>query len=231
VNWVELLRNFYTPFNQKLEQAQTQMRNVKAEIVPTEHVCDKCGSPMVVRWGRNGKFLACSGYPACKNTKPIIEDESGAIKIVEQEKTDKICQNCGKPMAVKSGRRGKFLACTGYPGCKTTMPYAIGINCPRCKTGELVERRTGRGLTFYSCNNYPECKFSLFERPYQAECETCHTQHYFVGQGPKKRYVAGERLPDCPYERVTFIPGIFHRRDKTENRRVSQRSQNKSRSS
>jgi DNA topoisomerase-1 len=201
VNWVELLRNFYTPFNQMLEQAQTQMRNVKAEIVPTEHTCDKCGSPMVIRWGRNGKFLACSGFPACRNTKPIAEDSDGNIQLVEQEKTDKVCPTCGKPMAVKTGRRGRFLACTGYPTCKTTMPYAIGIPCPRegC-TGELVERRTGRGLTFYSCNNYPDCKFSVFEKPYEAKCETCEKTRYFIGEGDKKRVLCCDRPAECNFE-------------------------------
>jgi DNA topoisomerase-1 len=131
VDWVELLKNFYGPFSQRLEEAQTKMRNVKAEVVPTEHICDKCGRPMVIRWGRNGKFLACSGFPACRNTKPIVEDAEGNITIAPQETTDRKCPNCGRDMSVKSGRHGRFLACTGYPECKTTMPYPIGVPCQR----------------------------------------------------------------------------------------------------
>ncbi|MCL5270312.1 MAG: type I DNA topoisomerase [bacterium] len=199
VDWVELLRNFYTPFAQRLEEAAATMRNIKSEIVPTEHVCDKCGSPMVVRWGRNGKFLACSAFPACRNTKPIVEDESGNITIAPQETTDKKCPACGADMIVKNGRRGRFLACSAYPECKTTMPYAIGVPCgrPGCD-GELVERRSARGATFYSCNRYPDCRFSVFERPYREHCKVCNKAHFFIGEGEKKRVLCGEDK-ECQY--------------------------------
>ena len=108
------------------------------------------------------------------------------MKIVEAEKFDKPCPNCGRPMTVKNGRRGRFVACTGYPDCKTALPYPIGVPCPSegC-AGELVERQSARGQTFYSCNNYPECKFSISLRPYSEEVNG-HTL-YFVGTGEKKR--------------------------------------------
>ncbi len=200
VDWVELLQNFYKPFAVLLETAATKMRNVKAEVEPTEHNCDKCGSPMVIRWGRNGKFLACSAFPKCRNTKPVIEDENGNMQIAPTETTDKKCPECGADMTVKSGRRGRFLACTKYPECKTTMPYAIGVPCQRAGcAGELVERRSTRGLTFFSCNKYPECKFSVFEKPHKETCDRCDQAKFFIGQGSKKKVLCCEDK-ECRFE-------------------------------
>jgi len=110
------------------------------------------------------------------------------VTVAPVETTDKLCPNCGKAMSVKSGRHGRFLACTGYPECKTTMPYSIGIPCqrPGC-TGELVERRSARGLTFYSCNTLPTCTFSVFEKPYEEKCDNCGKARFFVGEGAKKK--------------------------------------------
>ncbi|MBI1785451.1 topoisomerase DNA-binding C4 zinc finger domain-containing protein, partial [Candidatus Sumerlaeota bacterium] len=199
VDWVELLKNFYLPFEKRLEVANSQMRNLKAEIIQTEHTCDKCGSPMIVRWGRNGKFLACSAYPNCKNTKPIIMGEDGTVEIVKDEVTDKVCPNCGKQMVIKSGRRGRFLACSGYPDCKTSQPLPIGVKCarPGC-SGELLERRSGKGKTFYACSAYPECNFSVWELPVKVKCEACGEEKFMVGKEPKQKVLGCERK-ECPY--------------------------------
>jgi DNA topoisomerase-1 len=111
----------------------------------------------------------------------------------EPETTDRKCPECGRPMAVKAGKRGRFLACTGYPECKTTQPNPIGAPCgrPGCE-GELVERRSPRGSVFYSCNKYPECRFSVNERPYRETCDKCNKAHFFVGTGVKKRVLCCE---------------------------------------
>ena len=206
-DWVDVLRTFYGPFSERLEVAAEQMRNVKREVQETDLSCEKCGKPMVVRWGRMGRFLACSGYPDCRNTKPIEEDEHGNIKAVEEEKIDKTCPNCGRPMAVKSGRLGRFLSCTGYPECKTTQPYPIGVPCPTpgC-TGELVERRSKRGRVFYGCNRYPECKFTAFERPYKEGCEVCGEAKWFVGQGDKKRVLCCA-VNECKFDKAPLRGG------------------------
>ena len=202
VDWVELLRNFYGPFSQRLEEASTKMRNLKAEMTPTDINCDKCGSPMVIRWGRNGKFLACSAFPQCRNTKPFVEAEDGTISVAPEETTDVKCPTCGADMKVKRGSRGRFLACSAYPECKTTLPYPIGVPCgaPGCD-GELVERTSARGRTFYSCNRYPECKFSVFERPYRAHCDQCDKKQSFTGEGAKKKVLCCE-IKDCPFEKT-----------------------------
>jgi DNA topoisomerase-1 len=200
VDWIELLKSFYQPFAKRLEVAKEGMRNLKAETVPTEHVCEKCGSPMIIRWGRNGQFLACSGYPNCKNAKPFRMTEDGRVEIVEDEVTDRKCPNCGRAMVIKSGRRGRFLACSGYPECKTSQPLPIGVPCPRpgC-TGELVERRSNKGgKVFYSCSAYPECRFLVGQLPRLEKCETCGKERHMVGQPPKQK-AFGCSEPNCPY--------------------------------
>ncbi len=203
VNWVALLHKFYKPFAESLEEAARAMRDVKREVQETDIECEKCGRKMVVRWGRLGRFLACPGYPECKNTKPIEQDEQGNVRVMETETTDRICPNCSKPMTVKTGRLGRFLACTGYPECKTAQPFPIGVPCPAdgC-TGELVERRSKRGKTFYGCNRYPECTFTAFERPVREACEQCGVTRYFIGEGEKKRVLCCE-LDQCKHDKAT----------------------------
>ena len=121
-----------------------QMRDVKREEIPTDITCEKCGKLMAIKWGKMGRFLACTGYPECKNTKDFKEVD-GKIVPVEEETTDEICEKCGRPMVIKRGRFGRFLACSGYPECKTSKPLSIGVACPTCKVGYLTERRSRGG--------------------------------------------------------------------------------------
>lgn len=171
VDWVKMMKSFYGPFKRCLDTAKETMKNVKTEEVATDLKCDKCGSGMVIKWGRNGKFLACSGYPECKNTSDFKTNDDGTIEVVEKvEEYVGECEKCGKPMVAKSGRFGRFLACTGYPECKSTKPYTTGVKCGEegCK-GELVERRTKKGRTFFSCSKYPKCKFATWTLPKEGE--------------------------------------------------------------
>ena len=156
--------------------ADEHMRDLKREEIPTEHKCEKCGSVMVIKWGRNGEFLACSGYSetGCKNTKEFKRGEGGEILIVEFETktTNEKCPLDGAPMVVKRGRFGEFLACTNYPDCKGTKPISLGVDCPKCKTGFLSERRSRKGKVFYGCSNYSKtsCDFVLWDRPVPEKC-------------------------------------------------------------
>jgi DNA topoisomerase I len=176
-NWVQAMKTFYAPFSKDLEKAESEMRNVKAEERPTDIVCDQCSQPMVIRWGRKGEFLACSRYPECKNTKNFTRTESGEIEVAKAETTDEVCEKCGKPMLVRFGRYGKFLGCSGYPECKTIVPMvkpkSLGIACPDCGEGEILEKRSRRGKIFYSCNRYPACKFASWDRPIPEPCPLC----------------------------------------------------------
>jgi DNA topoisomerase-1 len=204
-NWVSVLREFYTPFREELESAKVDMKDVKAEVeVVLEDVCEKCGAKMTVKWGRHGKFIACSNYPACRNTKRMAVDADGKITIQKEEVVDEVCERCGKPMVIKYGRFGKFLACSGYPECKSTKPInkEIGIPCPTpgC-TGRVIERRSKRGRMFYGCSRYPACQFSSWDKPLAEQCPKCGNP-YLVVKISKKM---GEQIlcpkADCGYSR------------------------------
>ncbi len=187
---VVALKRFYEPFSKDLEKAESEMRNVKAEERPTDIKCDQCGDQMVIRWGRKGEFLACRRYPECKNTKNFTRnDETGEIEVAKAETTDEVCDKCGKPMLVRFGRYGKFLGCSGYPECKTIMPMvkpkSLGIACPDCGEGEILEKRSRRGKIFYSCNRYPNCKFASWDQPVAQPCPVCHAP--FVVEKTTKR--------------------------------------------
>jgi len=182
VDWVDLLENFWRAFKARLDEAGTRMRNLRREVVTTEFKCDKCGEPMVLRWGRNGRFLACSAYPKCRNAKPYVtEQEQGENNLFQRpaKKTEFKCDKCGRDMVIKTGRRGRFLACSGYPECRNTMPLKLGLPCPLegCG-GDLVERMSKRGRVFYSCTHYPECRYVQWEKPVKHPCPACG--YYFV---------------------------------------------------
>ncbi|MGV8056568.1 MAG: type I DNA topoisomerase [Smithellaceae bacterium] len=167
---VKTLHDFYQPFAEELSKAKDGMRNVKLEETPTDLICEKCQSPMVIKWGKNGRFLACSNYPTCKNTMNFTHDEEGKIRHVENQTTDIKCNKCGKAMTVKDGRFGQFLACSGYPECKNTMNVTKNENgeivvqdaqvtdavCELCGKPMAVKR--GRYGQFLGCSGYPECK-------------------------------------------------------------------------
>lgn len=165
--WVPLLHQFYGPFDATAKKAEADGGAVKGEA--TDEICEVCGKPMIIRVSRYGRFLSCSGYPECKNTRPL--DGSGAppqYEKVPDEPTDDICPTCGKPMVVKTGRYGRFIACVDYPTCKTSkkIEMTTGIHCPQCVTGELVQRKTRKGnRVFWGCNRYPDCDYTTNTDP------------------------------------------------------------------
>jgi DNA topoisomerase I len=162
------LTSFYKKFAKDLERGKKEMPNLKEGLQPDPPVeCDKCGKPMVIKAGKFGLFLACSGYPDCENTRELETPEAGA----EGEGLEEACENCGKPMAVKRGRFGQFLACTGYPECKTTRKIIttkqgmtaakpdqiLDEKCPKCDSNLVIKQ--GRFGEFTACTNYPTCKY------------------------------------------------------------------------
>ncbi len=168
MKWVKVVGDFYMPFHEKLTEALAIKGKVKPQDIPTESACEKCGKPMVIRWGRHGRFMACTGFPECKTTKPLEGEAPSAAPVETEEK----CPKCGSPMVLKSGRFGKFLACSQYPECKTTKPLATGVKCPD-DGGDIVERRSKRGKSFWSCSNYPKCKFATWYKPVPKKCTKC----------------------------------------------------------
>jgi DNA topoisomerase-1 len=167
-NYAKTLGSFYKKFEKDLKRASKEMINLKEGVEPDPPVaCDKCTKPMVIKAGKFGLFLACSGYPECENTRELETPEPGA----DGEAIEEACENCGKPMAMKRGRFGQFLACTGYPECKTTRKIIttkqgmtaakpdqiLDEKCPKCQSNLVLKQ--GRFGEFTACSNYPACKY------------------------------------------------------------------------
>jgi DNA topoisomerase I len=214
LDWRVAMSEFYERFQKDLKHAERHMTDIKRMEEPTDQICEKCGKPMVIKWGRHGKFIACTGYPECTNTREIAQEG-----VTEQDEAE-YCDNCGRPLVLKKGRFGQFLACSGYPDCKTTKQLGagqkpqdvpldepcpqcgnklvkkfgrfgefvacsnyptckyvkqktIGVKCPNCSEGEIIERRSKRGKTFYGCNRYPECDFVAWGKPLPEKCPEC----------------------------------------------------------
>ncbi|MFQ5543918.1 MAG: type I DNA topoisomerase [Nitrospiria bacterium] len=203
-DWVETIRGFYEPFSKYLEKAQCDMRDVKREEQPTDIVCEKCQKQMMIKWGRFGRFLACAGYPECKNTKEFKETTEGIEVISKEMETDVPCKKCGKPMMIKTGRFGRFMACSGYPECKQTEAISIGVSCPEegCK-GDLTEKRSRKGKVFYSCTTYPTCKFAIWDRPLTRPCPKCQAPFLVEKYDRKNGSKTLCRDKECGFEEGT----------------------------
>jgi DNA topoisomerase-1 len=229
--WTRALGDFYKKFEKDLRYAEKHMENIKRMEKPTEEKCERCGSPLVIKWGKHGSFFACSSYSkddpnSCTFTKenPIDLPELDTAEMPETSQ-EEYCENCGRVMVLKRGRFGQFMACTGYPECKTTrrldqgrkVPDValeeicpkcgrnlvlrhgrygefiscsgypeckyikqnyIGVKCPLCKDGELVEKKARRrGNLFYGCSNYPKCKFTSAYKPVAEKCPQCDSPY------------------------------------------------------
>ena len=186
-NWKDALSDFYTPFEKTLNEVTERSKEIKESLQESsDEICDECGKPMIIKWGRFGKFLSCTGWPDCKNAKPLKSDEEA-----HQHLTDEKCEKCGGDMVVKRGRNGEFLACSNYPECKNTKSIPIGVQCPN-DGGELVARRTKRGRTFYGCSNYPDCDFAIWQRPKAVTCPECEYSFMVV-----KNTDDGESVLQC----------------------------------
>lgn len=174
--WKPLLKEFWEPFITLLKQKEGEVQKSDLTTAATDEVCPECGKPLVVKLGKRGKFIACSGFQeGCKYTRNVDGDK-GAEQ-AEPEISDEKCEKCGQPMLIKDGRFGKYLACSGYPACKNIQPLVkpkgTGVICPECKEGELTEKKSRFGKLFYSCNRYPQCKFALWDLPVEQPCPKC----------------------------------------------------------
>ncbi|MCZ7554949.1 MAG: type I DNA topoisomerase [Bacteroidia bacterium] len=193
VPYLKVMNDFYGPFVDLLNSVSVDDARLQEE---TDEVCDKCGKPMIRRWGRNGKFLACSGYPECKNAKPLPED-------AERMKINEDCPSCGGGLVLKQSRYGKFIGCSNYPECKFTRPITLGFSCPKCVKGEVVERTTKTKRTFYGCTRYPECDFTSWDRPVPSICPSCKNPYLLAKYTQKK----GEFLK-CPACKEEFTKDL-----------------------
>ena len=172
---LDVISGFYKNFSVELETAFKNVadRDIELPVEETDIICEHCGSRMIVKNGRFGKFAACPNYPACKNTKPLAKTGDGLVE-KKAEKTDMKCELCGADMILRTGRYGSFYACSRYPECKFTKQKvkSLGVKCPEC--GSDIVTKYGKNKTvFYSCSRYPECKFSSWDMPTNEKCPNC----------------------------------------------------------
>ncbi|MEJ5251066.1 MAG: type I DNA topoisomerase [Chthonomonadetes bacterium] len=170
--WTEVLQAFYGPFAQKLAESEQSEERVQVQVQETDYECPLCGSKMVVRTGRYGRFLGCSRYPECKGVLKLTKNGEPAPP---DRETDEKCEQCGWPMVIRWGKYGDYLACTNEK-CKARRPLnAPDITCPSCKQGKIVEKRSRKGRAFYGCNRYPACQFVVWDKPTGGICPKCHS--------------------------------------------------------
>jgi len=194
--WVPVIKNFYEPFHKNLQE---KTKEVTKESLQEKlgRSCPDCGGDLIVKFGRFGKFIACSNYPNCRYTEKT-EDEKAQEKEIKKEIGQEKCELCGAPMVIKKGRYGMFLGCSGYPDCKNIkkIENKTGVKCPKCQKGEIVEKKTKRGRIFYGCNTYPNCDFALWSKPTQEKCPECQSLLVF---GAKNKLKCSNK--ECSFEK------------------------------
>jgi DNA topoisomerase-1 len=206
--WQAVLKDFYDTFKEDLAKAEVQMRDVKRQEIETDLTCEKCGTrKMVIKWGRNGEFLACPGYPECRNTMNFRREEGKIVPEKEEDvPVDDLCPKCGGAMVMKRGRFGRFLACTKYPECKGTKPVSIGVSCPKGCGGYISEKRSKRGKTFYGCSSYPNCDFVAWDRPRNEACPQCGSAYLLDKYSKKTGAFVACPNKECGYRREPTAP-------------------------
>ena len=182
--WQPVIANFWGPFKENLDKKELEISKAELTEEKTDEKCEKCGFAMIIKTGRFGKFLACTNYPECKHTKSLNPEEAKQEEAIEAN--NEKCEKCGEAMILRHGRFGQFLGCSGYPKCKNIkgIDIKMGIKCPKCGTGDIVQRRSKkRGKAFYGCNRYPECDFAMWEKPTGEYCTECKQPLVFAPKG------------------------------------------------
>jgi len=179
VEWKGLLGDFWKRLETTLATAKTEMRNVKREEVPTDLICPKDQGQLVIKFGKNGSFVACQNYPDCKFTSEFERNDDGTIKLAEDKRTGEVCPTCttegraAGELVEKRGKFGRFIGCTNYPECRFTRAISTGVTCPQCKEGVLQEKQSKKGKLFYGCSQYPKCDYASWDRPINKPCTAC----------------------------------------------------------
>jgi len=163
--WQHVVRDLWTPLSRDLETVKKKAGEIKKSLQEkTDITCPACGlHKLVKKFGRNGAFLACPGYPECKHTQPLDEAELPVP-------VDGKCELCGAGLVARQGPYGRYIHCERRPECKFTKPFTLGVPCPQCGQGELAEKKSRKGKIFYSCTRWPECDYALWDKPVAREC-------------------------------------------------------------
>jgi DNA topoisomerase I len=174
-DWIPLLERFWRPFKDLVDHTQEHVKRSDVTQERIEENCPKCGGPLAIRLGRNGRFIGCTHYPDCDYTRDLDPNkaEREAPEIVE----GRVCPLCSAPLEIKRGRYGRFIGCSAYPNCKhiepLDKPEDTGVTCPQCGKGTLQKKKSRRGKVFYSCSTYPKCDYALWDEPLAAPCPSC----------------------------------------------------------
>jgi DNA topoisomerase-1 len=197
--WEPVIKEFFEPFAENLKKKEKEIKKKDVAEEETDEVCEKCEKPMVIKMGRYGKFLACTGFPDCRNTKAIASVKDGKVEIEKEPETDEKCEKCGSAMTIKRGRFGPFLSCSNYPDCKSvkSIQKKVGVKCPKCEKGDIVEKKTRKGRMFFACSTYPKCDHALWNRPTGDKCPKCEKLLVLAKQDQLK---CSDK--ECDYERA-----------------------------
>ena len=174
-DWIPLMHAFWKPFNDTIhdKEATVQRKDVTQEAL--DEKCPECSSPLSIRLGRNGRFIGCTNYPDCSYTRNLSED--GISPEVPEVLEGRSCPSCESPLVFKTGRYGKFIGCSAYPKCKhiepLEKPMDTSVECPQCKKGTILKRKSRNGKIFYSCSGYPKCDYALWNNPIKESCPQC----------------------------------------------------------
>jgi DNA topoisomerase-1 len=201
VNWRDLLGGFWGGLSASLAAAKDTMRNVKREEIPTDLLCPKDSAKLVIKWGKNGSFLACTSYPDCKFTAEFERGEDGSVRLRESDRVGRACPTCKTgDLLYKTGKFGRFVGCSNYPECRHTEPLSTGVVCPKCKEGTLCEKQSRKGKLFFSCARYPKCDYSQWDRPIAKACKVC--EHPWTQQKSLRRGWGPIVCPSCGAEQA-----------------------------
>ncbi|MET0103985.1 MAG: type I DNA topoisomerase [Sedimenticola sp.] len=173
--WIPLLRQFWSPFKERIDHTQENVKRSDVTHEALDEKCPECGSQLSIRLGRHGRFVGCTNYPTCNYTRDLGGDnkEQEEPEVVEGRK----CPECQSDLVIKKGRYGKFIGCSGYPDCRyiepLEKPVDTGVSCPKCGKGTMMKRKSRRGKIFYSCSTYPECDYATWNEPVSEPCPSC----------------------------------------------------------
>ncbi|MBP9673883.1 MAG: type I DNA topoisomerase [Bacteriovoracaceae bacterium] len=196
VKWDKVLKTFWKDFEATLVKAKEEMKNLKKQEIPTGIQCKRCAEgEMMIKWGRNGQFLACSKYPDCKGTDDFKKDSEGHITIIEKQFSGDPCPTCNKRLVLKTGKFGRFFACEDYPSCKTALPYTLDVLCPKCHKNKIAEKKSRFGKMFYGCSGYPNCVFAMWNPPVKKKCPDCDSE--VMGEKISKKTGKFYECPVC----------------------------------
>lgn len=172
--WIPVLREFWDPFKALIDETQENVQRSDVTQEKIDEKCPKCGKQLSIRLGKRGRFIGCTAYPECDYTRSLDGDDEEDKALVEGRN----CPDCKQDLVVRYGRYGKFIGCSGYPDCKfiepLNKPVDTGVTCPKCKKGNMLERRSRRGKVFFSCDKYPTCDYATWNKPIAEECPLCH---------------------------------------------------------